>query len=419
MRKHLVSTVVVLMIVIGSGTRDSGTSLSAQPRVSIKLFDAIHAFGTGPVTSFGAAIPFATQSLILTFAPGDSAVLSSTPDGTGPLVIDNFIIVNGVNACGTAESSHESCFGPVLNPDVPLGAPIDTILTPVPPIDVSALIPVGTTSVVFELRDFGSIAGNTSVFLVTTATPRLTQSLAIDSDGSHLVIADVAADGRRLAWTYTKQDEKGAAKGNFSSTITLADRTMVQMEGTLPNALLTHPSTVQINLTRDLVGADNVTFVSNGNMIRGRIGERRIVPVPVAVGVEPLPLQFAGGGPPPRLNISRQDLSSLMDFADRLRRLGPVAVAQQGGESCSDRCVARACNELEQEHVPVVRTNDPFTGGPVCQFNENELDHYKDHFNRCWEENCDIYRLIFVDAPFTLWDLARYILRVVSLPDVH
>lgn len=52
---------------------------------------------------------------------------------------------------------------------------VGTVLTPIPPIDVSAFIPVGTTTVVFDLRDFGAIASNTDLFLVTTATVTPTQ----------------------------------------------------------------------------------------------------------------------------------------------------------------------------------------------------------------------------------------------------
>ena len=52
-----------------------------------------------------------------------------------------------------------------------VGMPIETVLTPIPPIDVSAFIPVGTTTIVFDLRDFGGIAGNTDLFLAVTPAP--------------------------------------------------------------------------------------------------------------------------------------------------------------------------------------------------------------------------------------------------------
>jgi hypothetical protein len=141
-----------------------------QPRIGIKLFNVNPTFSTGPQTSPAEAIPFASTSVLLSFKAGDSAFLSSTPDGTGPIVIDNFLTINGVNTCeGVANQEFpDSCFGPFINPDLPAGVPIQNVLTPIPPIDVSPFIPIGTTSVLFELRDFGVLAGNSELFLVTT-----------------------------------------------------------------------------------------------------------------------------------------------------------------------------------------------------------------------------------------------------------
>ena len=101
-------------------------------------------------------------------------MISSTPDGTGPIVIDNFMTINGENVCEgvPGQLEPEICFGPRIDPTEPIGVPIETVLTPIPPIDVRTFIPVGTTIVLFELRDFGIIAGNTDLFLVTTGTIR-------------------------------------------------------------------------------------------------------------------------------------------------------------------------------------------------------------------------------------------------------
>lgn len=139
--------------------------VSAQ-QLSIELFDATLTFASGSVTSPADALPTASTSLVLRLGPLDRAVLSSTPDGTGSIVIDNFMTINGVNACALV-AGRDSCFGPIIDPDLPIGVPIETVLTPVAPIEVTALIPVGTTTVLFELRDFGVIRGNTDLFLVT------------------------------------------------------------------------------------------------------------------------------------------------------------------------------------------------------------------------------------------------------------
>lgn len=150
----------------------NGTVNLALAHQSIKLFDANQAFGTGVQTSPDRASPYASKSLILNFAPGDTAVISSTPDGKGPIVIDNFMTINGVNACEgvKGQAFSHSCFGLAIVSPLRTGLPIEAVLAPIPSIDVSRLIPVGTTTVQFDLRDFGVIAGNTDLFLVTTAT---------------------------------------------------------------------------------------------------------------------------------------------------------------------------------------------------------------------------------------------------------
>jgi hypothetical protein len=159
---------VVLFLPLLTGTHRS----IAQEFNSIKLFDASPAFATGPETSAAEAVPFSTTTLILNFTANDSAIISSTPDGTGPIVIDNYLTINGVNVCeGVSNFQAASCVGGYIkNPHNPkvIGKPIEQVLKSVPPIDVSSIIPVEPGAVVFELRDFGVIRGNTDLFLVTT-----------------------------------------------------------------------------------------------------------------------------------------------------------------------------------------------------------------------------------------------------------
>jgi hypothetical protein len=83
-------------------------------------------------------------------------------------VVDNFLAINGINVCEA--EPEQSCFGSLIDPGVPTGVPIETVRELIPPLDVSSFIPIGTSSVLFEFRDFGVIAGNTDLFLVTTAT---------------------------------------------------------------------------------------------------------------------------------------------------------------------------------------------------------------------------------------------------------
>jgi hypothetical protein len=92
-------SVVSYLWLIGLLTWGFGIERLAAQQVSIKLFDARPTFDTGPETSPAEAIPFASTSLRLNFAPGDTAMISSTPDGTGFIVIDNFMTINSVNVC--------------------------------------------------------------------------------------------------------------------------------------------------------------------------------------------------------------------------------------------------------------------------------------------------------------------------------
>ena len=101
---------------------------SANSVDSIKLWDAVASYNTGTVTSPALATVEASKSVTLDFEAGDTAILSSTPDGTGPIRTDNFITVNGVDVCvgGFVFDSIIHCF---------TGGTI-------PPIDISSAIPI-------------------------------------------------------------------------------------------------------------------------------------------------------------------------------------------------------------------------------------------------------------------------------------
>ncbi len=137
---------------------------------AVKLFDAIPAFETGSVTSPASAIVFAEKTLTVTRTVGSSLIISSTVDGTGPIVVDNFMTIDGTNVCiGGIESpaGNQNCFAGLLGGRT---GPMETLLSPVVPLDVTTTIPLGTSTVTFQLRDFGAIAGNTNLFLMTVTS---------------------------------------------------------------------------------------------------------------------------------------------------------------------------------------------------------------------------------------------------------
>ena len=140
--------VAVILAIGNAGAFLATQGASAASDGSTKLWGAVSPYSTGPVTSPALATVEASQSVTLDFSAGDTAVLSSTPDGTGPILTDNFITVNGVNVCPGG-----NCFA---------GGSI-------PAIDVSSAIPIGETTVLFEWRDYGGIAESSDIFLVTSA----------------------------------------------------------------------------------------------------------------------------------------------------------------------------------------------------------------------------------------------------------
>ena len=102
--------------------------------------------------------PLARTLMTPPLAAGQTAVLASTADGTGGLVVDDRIVVDGQHFAGF-----------VLDATKPLptaGAPIDSTGSnlPVPPIDVSAFVTDGQLTV--EFVDFGGIRGSRDVYLV-------------------------------------------------------------------------------------------------------------------------------------------------------------------------------------------------------------------------------------------------------------
>jgi hypothetical protein len=48
---------------------------------------------------------------------------------------------------------------------------METVLTPIPPIDIRTFIPVGTTTVGFDLRDFGSHLATLIIFWLLRRGP--------------------------------------------------------------------------------------------------------------------------------------------------------------------------------------------------------------------------------------------------------
>jgi hypothetical protein len=134
--------------------------------------------GCSPVAD---RIVFDEAVLTLSCGARPSAVLSSTPDGRGSLVIDNFIEVNGRNACVggvTAPDGVVKCYSS-LSPLVTFGMRALDLFQPVPPLNVSGEMPRGQGIVTFSLVDYGGVYGNSDIWLVSDCIAHQNQKAAI------------------------------------------------------------------------------------------------------------------------------------------------------------------------------------------------------------------------------------------------
>jgi hypothetical protein len=135
---------------------------AAQPnRTAIKLFEE------RPVTiSPSAGVAFDQVLLQLGCSGRASAVIASTPDGLGGLVVDNVLTVNGANVCtGPLAHGEPACFEGFSGA---LGDPPLAAYGPIAPVDIRGWLPSGKKQVVtFQLRDGGMLFANSDLWLVT------------------------------------------------------------------------------------------------------------------------------------------------------------------------------------------------------------------------------------------------------------
>ncbi len=114
---------------------------------------------------------FNSSTLNIDRTPTATFYLSSSGTGFFPIAVDDVVEINGI----------ETGLGPyVQQPGIPsfvLGIPIESNLVPLPPHNVTSMIPLGSGSVTFDLRDTQpEIYGNTALYLVRDCTIWLDES---------------------------------------------------------------------------------------------------------------------------------------------------------------------------------------------------------------------------------------------------
>jgi uncharacterized repeat protein (TIGR01451 family) len=182
-KKAVLIATVVTSLLAGSGE-------SAFGQNAVKLFGSTVVRPSTQGASWTAPVTFnsATVSLSCDTTGGPpTAVLSSTPDGTGKVLVDNFVNVSvtvgtktssAVNVCkgGTQDPTQgvQNCFGPAYQNAAQgmVGADMDgyTATGGVAPLDVSGFLVSGDQKIKIDLVDAGVLLANASLYLVTSCT---------------------------------------------------------------------------------------------------------------------------------------------------------------------------------------------------------------------------------------------------------
>jgi uncharacterized repeat protein (TIGR01451 family) len=133
-----------------------------------------------------APVTFNSATVSLSCAAPIKAVLSSTPDGSGKVLVDNFVNVsvtvgsttsNAVNVCagGASEGGAlNSCYNRTYRDAAPgmVGADMDgyTATGGITPINLSTMLVAGDQKIKIDLVDTGMLLANASLYLVTSCT---------------------------------------------------------------------------------------------------------------------------------------------------------------------------------------------------------------------------------------------------------
>jgi len=136
---------------------------------SIKLFDsvAVTSSDASLLWSSNSAASFGTVQVYLSCPVGEQPQAMLTGPYGGPLVVDNYLTVNGTNVCNGLE---KSCFASTFaNPINYLGEPANSSYMGVGPIDISDQI-TGSGLYTFSLMDLGYTLTSSEVYLNTSCS---------------------------------------------------------------------------------------------------------------------------------------------------------------------------------------------------------------------------------------------------------
>ena len=122
---------------------------------SILLFQSNPNTASGRIMNSSQATNFAKNSIVLNCLGSHTVIISSTADGSGKILVDNFLSVDGTNVCPGGPNSAANCF-------------VGSGTGEINPINISNAIANGKHLVTFELMDWGKQLQNSPLYLVMT-----------------------------------------------------------------------------------------------------------------------------------------------------------------------------------------------------------------------------------------------------------
>jgi uncharacterized repeat protein (TIGR01451 family) len=163
----------------------TASAVSAQ-NTAIQLFSPADVRHSTTGTGYNNENIFNTKPQNLTCPASPKGVISSTADGMGNVLVDNFVTltVQGTtttgpsNICsgGTVENgTQQNCFTPTYSGEASIKVGVDpTTLAStggVPPIDISSSLQEGSIQATISLVDTGGFLAGSALYLVTNCTP--------------------------------------------------------------------------------------------------------------------------------------------------------------------------------------------------------------------------------------------------------
>jgi hypothetical protein len=283
----------------------AGATLAAQAQTAISVLPPVYVRLSASSTGTGSsAVNFSTSTQNLTCpASGIVATVSSTTDGTGNVLVDNFInltVAQGTttttgptNICrgGIIENGNQAdCFtagyqGPASNGQLTGDDPDGAIAAAggVTPIDISSQLASGANTLTFDLVDTGGYLASTSIYLYTNCT---SQGIVGGGQitGNSIPSSNPPADVLTQNFAFSAVNNKGVQQV-LDFSYAAAAQTLTVENGTIPTVvdLALDPATWS-NYVKGTSFATSQCLVHNGELLDNNSPACKLYTVTCQVG---------------------------------------------------------------------------------------------------------------------------------------